>query len=68
MGQFVEWPEVVTKGKDLEEWLAMLRNALNEMRLTYKELDKEIPLDNALSRCDPTHSHEPFFCKSQMGG
>lgn len=25
MGQFVEWPEVVTEGKDLEECRAMLR-------------------------------------------
>jgi len=48
MGQLVEWPEVVTKGKDFEEWRAMLRDALNEMILAYKELGKEIPLDNAL--------------------
>ena len=48
MGQLVEWPEVVTEGKDLEECRAMLRDALNEMMLAYKELDKEIPLGNAL--------------------
>ena len=48
MGQLVEWPEVVTEGKDLEECRAMLRDALNEMILAYKELDKEIPLGNAL--------------------
>jgi predicted RNase H-like HicB family nuclease len=48
MGQLVEWPEVVTEGKDLEECRAMLRDALNEMILAYEELGKEIPLGNAL--------------------
>jgi predicted RNase H-like HicB family nuclease len=31
MGQLIEWPEVVTEGKDIEECRAMLRDALNEM-------------------------------------
>ena len=48
MGQLVEWPEVVTEGKDLEDCRAMLRDALNEMLLAYKELGKELPLGNAL--------------------
>jgi len=48
MGQLVEWPEVVTEGRDLEECRAMLRDALNEMILAYRELGKEIPLGNAL--------------------
>jgi predicted RNase H-like HicB family nuclease len=48
MGQLVEWPEVVTEGKDLEECRVMLRDALNEMMLAYKNLGKEIPLGNAL--------------------
>ena len=48
MGQLVEWPEVVTEGDDLEECRAMLRDALNEMILAYKELGKEVPLGNAL--------------------
>ena len=48
MGQLIEWPEVVTEGRDLEECRAMLRDALKEMELTYKELEKEIPLGNAL--------------------
>ena len=48
MGQLVEWPEILTEGKDLEECRAMLRDALNEMILAYKELGKEIPLGNAL--------------------
>ena len=48
MGQLVEWPEVVTEGKDLEDCRAMLRDALNEMILAYKDLGKEVPLGNAL--------------------
>lgn len=48
MGQLVEWPEVVTEGKDLEECRAMLRDALNEMVLAYQQTGKEIPAGNAL--------------------
>jgi len=48
LGQLVEWPEVVTEGKDLEDCRSMLRDALNEMILAYNELGKEIPLGNAL--------------------
>ena len=48
MGQLVEWPEVITEGKNLEDCRTMLRDALNEMLLAYKELGKEMPLGNAL--------------------
>ena len=48
MGQLVEWPEVLTEGRDLENCRSMLRDALNEMILAYKELGKEVPLGNAL--------------------
>ncbi|RLB18031.1 MAG: type II toxin-antitoxin system HicB family antitoxin [Deltaproteobacteria bacterium] len=48
MGQIVEWPEVITEGKDLEECRDMLRDALQEMILAYRQLGKEIPLGNAL--------------------
>lgn len=48
MGQLVEWPEVLTEGKDLEECRAMLRDALNEMVLAYRQTGKEIPSGNAL--------------------
>ncbi len=48
MGQLVEWPEIVTEGKDLEDCRSMLRDALNEMILAYTDLGKEIPLGNAL--------------------
>jgi predicted RNase H-like HicB family nuclease len=48
MGQLVEWPEVITEGKDLDECRAMLKDALNEMVLAYQQLKKEIPLGNSL--------------------
>ena len=43
LGQLIEWPEVVTEGKNLEECRAMLRDALREMVLAYRHLDKETP-------------------------
>ena len=48
LGQLVEWPEVVTEGKDLEDCRAMLRDAAREMVLAYEQLGKEIPPGNAL--------------------
>ena len=48
MGQLVEWPEVVTEGRDLEDCRKMLRDALNEMVVAYRQMGKEIPLGNAL--------------------
>ena len=48
MGQLVEWPEVLTEGKDLENCRSMLRDALNEMILAYNALGRELPLGNAL--------------------
>ena len=43
MGQPVEWPEVVTEGKDLKDCWSMLRDALNEIILSYNELGKDLP-------------------------
>ena len=48
MGQLVEWPEVVTEGADLENCRFMLRDALNEMILAYKDQGKEFPLGDSL--------------------
>ena len=48
MGQLVEWPEIITEGKDLDECRAMLRDALNQMILAYQQQEKEIPIGNAL--------------------
>ena len=48
MGQLVEWPEVITEGKNVEECREMLEDALQEMILAYREQDKEIPIGRAL--------------------
>ena len=48
MGQLVEWPEVVTEGKTIEDCRQMLQDALREMILAYKEQKKEIPIGGAL--------------------
>ena len=43
MGQLVEWPEVITEAKTIEECRESLRDALLEMILAYKQQNKEIP-------------------------
>lgn len=48
MGQLIEWPEVITEGKNIEECRTMLRDALEEMILAYQKQHKEIPLGNSL--------------------
>ncbi len=44
MGQLVEWPEVITEGRTLEECREMLKDALHEMILAYHQQNKEIPV------------------------
>jgi predicted RNase H-like HicB family nuclease len=48
MGQLIDWPEVITEGKNLEECRTMLKDALCEMVLAYNDLGKELPIGNAL--------------------
>ena len=48
MGQLVEWPEVVTEGRNLEECRYMLKDALHEMILAYRQQGKEIPSGQSL--------------------
>jgi predicted RNase H-like HicB family nuclease len=43
MGQLVEWPEVTTEGKDIDECRELLRDALLEMVKAYKQQGKELP-------------------------
>jgi predicted RNase H-like HicB family nuclease len=43
MGRLVEWPEVITEGKTIEECRELLRDALREMLLAYKQQGKEVP-------------------------
>ncbi len=48
MGQLVDWPEVISEGKTLEECRKMLQDALNEMIAAYKKQKKEIPIGRSL--------------------
>ncbi len=43
MGQLVEWPEVITEGKTLDECREMLKDALSEMVIAYRQQEKDIP-------------------------
>jgi predicted RNase H-like HicB family nuclease len=43
MGQVVEWPEVITEGRTIEECREMVRDALQEMTLAYRDQGKEMP-------------------------
>jgi predicted RNase H-like HicB family nuclease len=44
MGQVVEWPEVITEGKAIEECRVMLRDALQEMMQAYRQQGKQDPI------------------------
>lgn len=48
MGQLIEWPEVITEGKTLDECREMLQDALKEMVKAYRQQKKEIPVGRAL--------------------
>jgi len=48
MGQLVDWPEVVTEGKTLEECRSLLEDALREMIEAFRQQDREIPVGKAL--------------------
>jgi len=50
MGQLVEWAEVITEGKTLEECREMLKDALYEMIAAYHQQNKEIPETNYANR------------------
>ncbi len=48
MGQLVEWPEVITEGKTLEDCREFLQDALQEMIAAYRQQEKELSLGGAL--------------------
>ena len=48
MGKLVEWPEVITEGRTIEDCRDMLRDAMREMILAYRQQKKEIPSGTAL--------------------
>lgn len=47
-GQIVEWPEVISEGKTIEECRVMVEDALKEMILASRERGDEIPLGGSL--------------------
>ena len=48
MGQLLEWPNVITSGKDLEDCEDMLKDAAHEMALVYYEDGQEIPQEELI--------------------
>ena len=48
MGQLVEWPEVITEGETIDECRELLKDAVGEMILAYKQQGREIPLGGGL--------------------
>ena len=48
MGQLVEWPEVITEGKTIEQCREMLKDALHEMMLAFQQQGKEVPTGGCL--------------------
>ncbi len=53
MGQIVEWSEIITEGKDLDECRAMLQDALHEMIAAYHDLGKVLPHRHVLIESIP---------------
>ena len=43
MGQIVEWPQVITEGKDLDDCRSMLKDALTEMAAAYRDDEQDLP-------------------------
>lgn len=48
MGQLVEWPEVITEGKNLDDCRRSLQDALHEMIAAYRQQHKDIPVGGGL--------------------
>jgi len=48
MGQLIEWTEVISEGKTIEECREMIQDALHEMIIAYRMQNKEIPQGMAL--------------------
>ena len=39
----IEWPEVISESEDIEACRTMLKDALQEMILAYRQQDRELP-------------------------
>lgn len=48
MGQLLEWPEVITEGKTLDDCREMLKDALKQMIAAHVQLNKPIPETSSL--------------------
>jgi len=48
MGLLVEWPEVITEGKSLDDCRELLLDALQEMIAGYRQQHKKTPLGGGL--------------------
>jgi predicted RNase H-like HicB family nuclease len=53
VGQLVEWPEVISEGRSLEDCQESLRDALYEMIRAYRQLRREIPTSGSLTEQIP---------------
>jgi predicted RNase H-like HicB family nuclease len=45
MGQILEWPEVITEGKSIDDCRIMLKDALEEMIIAHKDLGLNLPIN-----------------------
>ncbi len=61
-GELIEWPEVITEGKNLEECRLMLKDALNEMILAYHELDRPLPVADSV--IEPLSVEQGHVCQT----
>lgn len=53
VGQILEWPEVISEGRTLNDCQASLRDALEQMILAYGQIGKEIPTAGSLTEHIP---------------
>jgi len=45
MGQILEWPEVITEGKSIDDCRIMLKDALEEMIHAHRDLELNLPIN-----------------------
>jgi predicted RNase H-like HicB family nuclease len=48
MGQLVDWPEIITEAKTIEQCRELLKDALHEMILAYQLKGFDVPTGGAL--------------------
>lgn len=67
LGQLLDWPEVATEGKTIEECRELLVDALHEMILAYRQLQKPIPEPKRITEQAPdeTEMHTQLQFQSE---